>query len=610
MKIIKKYKRKRKTKSKLKWKKYVFYFFIFVFVVGMFSAIPALSSVRVLRDLRSHVKPIKDSLLLQDIDMLKNELTEVNNLLGKLDSSLNKIAFYKAIPIASWYYNDVKNVVVASRSGINAAVIGIEAIRPFADVLGFKTSETIASLNVEEKIAGLIKAMPAINDRLDDISPELHKARISLDKINPKRYPKSLFGKPVRSYLTKARDTIDGVDTSLPDISDLLTSLPGVLGGDSPRTYLIIFQNDKELRATGGFWTAYALITINDGRISDIRQGDMYDVDARIATHPAPPSIIAKFLRLDKWYARDANLSPDFVISSQKFEEFWARDSASVRIDGIIALDTQFVSGMLEVLGEVKVGGYSETFTSENVAQVLETYSTIVFKEQEGRKALIGDLMSALISKAYSAPQKEWPQIIFGAYNLAVEKHLLLYLHDGAAQALAERRNFAGRVVDYEYDYLHVNDTNLGGRKANIWIVETIMKEVKKKGKKLLSTVTIHYENTGEYHSEWNTGYRDYVRIYVPKGSKLIGSSGSEIDIEVSEDLGKTVFAGYMAVNPLESATLVLEYELPEGMLDRKDYKLLVQKQPGTDGHSFELKVGRKSKKLELNTDKELSLRL
>lgn len=602
--------KKQSSSKKRRWKKIFYVLLLFILVLGLFSVLPAFSALKTLKDLKSHAIPIKDSLLLQDIDMLESELEEVNSLLGRLDRSLAQVGFYKGIPIANWYYNDARNIIAAARPGIEAVVISIDAIKPFADVLGLKTSGTIASLNVEEKISGLIKATPYIETRLDEISPKLHEARENLDKVNPRRYPKSIFGRPIRSYLSNARNAIDGVDSSIPDISDFLISLPRVLGGDAPKTYLVIFQNDKELRATGGFWTAYALITINDGRISNVRQGDMYDVDARIAVHPAPPPPIARFLRLDKWYARDANLSPDFVVSSQKFEEFWARDPSAPGIDGIIALDTQFVSEMLEVLGELKVSGYSETFTSENVAEVLETYSTIVFKEQEGRKALIGDLMGSMISKAYSSPQKQWPNIIFKAFNLAVEKHLLIYLHDNQAQKLSERKNFSGRVVDFDGDYLYVNDTNFAGRKANIWIVEDIEKEVETEGDKLISTVTINYKNTGEYHSEWNTGYRDYVRVYVPRGSKLINSSGSEINIEVSEDLGKTVFIGYISVNPLESAKLTLEYELPEGLISGGGYKLLIQKQPGTNAHNFELKAGRKSTTIMLDTDKELSLRL
>src|SRR4051794_11238505 len=48
--------------------------------------------------------------------------------------------------------------------------------------------------------------------------------------------------------------------------------MPDMLGGNEPRTYLVIFQNNAEIRAQGGLPGAMAVITARDGKVRMVRQ--------------------------------------------------------------------------------------------------------------------------------------------------------------------------------------------------------------------------------------------------------------------------------------------------------------------------------------------------
>ena len=112
------------------------------------------------------------------------------------------------------------------------------------------------------------------------------------------------------------------------------------------------------------------------------------------------------------------------------------------------------------------------------------------------------------------------------------------------------------------------------------------------------ATVTLTYRNTNRSISWRYTRYRDYVRIYVPEGSRLIGSSGAMLNdktktggrvvegvVDVMHDLGKTVFGAFWAVEPGETRTLSFTYELPPSVMTSlvsDKYTLLVQRQPGS----------------------------
>jgi hypothetical protein len=107
-----------------------------------------------------------------------------------------------------------------------------------------------------------------------------------------------------------------------------------------------------------------------------------------------------------------------------------------------------------------------------------------------------------------------------------------------------------------------------------------------------------------------NAILRNWIRVYVPLGSKLVDSKGSEVKMTSYDELGKTVFEGFFTVRPLGSAEFSLSYTLPFKVKDGS-LPLLMQKQPGTMGNEYTIKVGgNKVDKFELLTDKETIIKL
>jgi len=581
-------------------------FFILFF---LFAVKPGLKVYVVVMEARPHIRALKDSLILQDLQMAAGELIALDEKVVKTQDGLKQLSWVGAIPFVGGYYDDAEHLLTAADYGIETGQILVETVEPFADVFGFKTATTEANLDAEKKVEGLVKVMPQVVLRMDEISQKFSLIYQELNQIDPNRYPENFRGRPVRPLLTNVKNSMNQVEASMPDIKELLVILPQALGEPTPRTYLILFQNDKELRPTGGFLTAYALLTVKEGKIVSVSSDDIYHLDESISWHPAPPAVLAQYLQVKKYWARDTNLSPDFKESMLEFEKFWERAPGVPDIDGIISIDTYVVQKLLEILGPVKLPDYDEEFNSENVVYQLELYANLLGKFQWSRKDLLGRLMNAILEKAFHAERSQWKPLLATGVRLVEEKHILLYLHDQKAQDLAEKYNLAGRIKDFDGDYLHINDANFAGRKANWYMEEKVTKEMSLEEGRVESTVSIDYENTGEYHAEWNTGYRDYVRIYVPLGSRLISSSGSLQPVQTFEDLGKTVFAGYIACDPLQTASFVVKYELPLKVSQGQALQMLVQKQPGTDAHTYRITVnGKQVEEFRLVTDREVSV--
>jgi hypothetical protein len=65
------------------------------------------------------------------------------------------------------------------------------------------------------------------------------------------------------------------------------------------------------------------------------------------------------------------------------------------------------------------------------------------------------------------------------------------------------------------------------------------------------------------------------------------------------DDLGKTVFEGFMTVSPEGKAEVIVTYTLPES-INQNGYSVLVQKQPGEETEQLQVEVsGKNTKKIE-----------
>ena len=141
---------------------------------------------------------------------------------------------------------------------------------------------------------------------------------------------------------------------------------PALLGADGPRTYLILAQNNHELRGTGGFISAVGTARVERGRITDLQFGDSYAVDDLSQPHPAPPAALAAQMGIDLLWLRDSNWSPDFPESAQVARALYQQDRGSAT-DGAVALDLEAVRLLVQALGPLQVTGIDEPITGDNV---------------------------------------------------------------------------------------------------------------------------------------------------------------------------------------------------------------------------------------------------
>ncbi|MBC7234021.1 MAG: DUF4012 domain-containing protein [Chloroflexi bacterium] len=414
---------------------------------------------------------------------------------------------------------------------------------------------------------------------------------------------------------------------------------PGLLGYERPVTYLILAQNNHELRPTGGFISGAGVIQLAGGKIITMTFQDSYAVDALCppAAHPPAPAPLREYIWAPALMFRDANWSPHFPTSAAVATSIYRR-CLGLQVDGVIAFDLDAVVSLLRGLGPLQPEGYPEAVTADTFLRYVAQYWTNPLRtpdtaEQETgewwrrRKDFMADLLQAALQRITSAPQtipmgKFAPEMLRALQG----KHLLLHLRDPAAAQVLADMSWDGALRSWDGDYWLVVDANLGFRKVNPNIQQSIEYQVDGSAGVPRATLIIHYLNQSAGTAECIAGsrydntyeemmqgcYWDYVRVYVPRGSRLLGVVGSDRAPETGEEEGKAVFSAFLVLAPGASRDLIFHYELPfsppsagEGLgvratsprpstgegLGVRVYPLLIQKQPGTPNIPVQVSV-------------------
>lgn len=580
------------------------------------------------RSLAASARELQDASKSQDLDKMHESLGHVKRDLNSFDGKLKLLGWTQVIPYLGGYWKDANSASKGGIAGVEAGEIILKTIEPYSDILGLNGGKQAedGQKTAEDRINFVVETIHDIVPQLTLISQKTVQMAEHFNRIDPNRYPESFKGKKVREPLREGIDLINEINDLVTGGKPVLEQAPYLLGTDSERTYLLLFQNDKELRPTGGFLTAYSIVKVKKGKFEPVSSSDIYSLDQKLKSKIPAPDPIKKYLPLvNYWNLRDMNLSPDFKVSMDTFKENYDKAKAPV-VDGIIAVDTKVVVDILKVIGQIGVPGFGNFSANDdprcncaNVIYELEDFADvagpvvfasdlggkIVYKppHADNRKQILGPLMNSILANAMGQPKEKLPGLFEAGFNALREKHVLFYFGEGEVQKAMEAFNLTGRLKDFDGDYLHINDTNFAGAKSNLYVQEEVELKVDRQKDGDLHTLTIKYKNPQKHDGWLNGPYRDWFRVYVPKGSTLVDSSGSSVPVTAAEDLGKSVFEGFFELRPEAVIELKLIYKTPSL---EKDYKLLIQKQPGTDTNAYTVTVGRNKEEFPLKTDKEL----
>lgn len=370
------------------------------------------------------------------------------------------------------------------------------------------------------------------------------------------------------------------------------------------KTFMLLLQNNMELRPGGGFLGQYAIIKIKDGEVLSSYFEDANLLDQRIQAKIPTPYPFERMMQLKNWKFRDSNFSPDFPVNVDKAKYFYrlsGRGSGS--FDGVIAINSQVLNDVLKLTGPITVPGYATEFNSENAFLKLEE---IVEKQYimnpeidtQNRKAIMKKMLPIIIDKLFTLGNIS--KLVELAHQEFRSKNVMVNFADENLQALSSSVSWTGEMNEvWDGDYLMMVDANMGALKTDYYMKREINYDIDLTSEKPTVNLNIIYKNTAPY-GDWRTSdYHTYMRLYLPKGAKLLERTMVN-NISAGEDFGKTWigFMGHVLIGGETDAKI--KYELPADF-PRDNYKLLIQKQSGVS--NVPVKVHVKTKDGEFNQE-------
>ena len=370
------------------------------------------------------------------------------------------------------------------------------------------------------------------------------------------------------------------------------------------RRFLLLLQNNMELRPGGGFLGQYAVIKLKNGEVTSSFFEDANLLDQRITTKVVPPYPFERMLQLKKWKFRDSNFSPDFPTNVEKAKYFYRLAGENNNFDGVIAVNADVMKGILDITGPITANGI--TFNSDDVVLKLEevvekSYIMDPELDTQNRKAIMRQMTSIIIDKLFSIGNiTKIAELVHVETN---NKNIMFNFADSELQSLVESVHWDGRVAsDWGSDYLMLVDANMGSLKTDYYIKRAIDYNIDLTQEKPLVELHYKYQNTAKV-GDWRTSdYHSYLRVYVPKGANLLDRKMVSYP-NIQEEFGKTYF-GFIVHTVMNHETdAYIKYELPADF-DKDNYRLLIQKQSGVG--DVPVKVTVKTKDGNVSTQEQV----
>jgi hypothetical protein len=586
----------------------VFFFCVLALIPYAASGFFFLRSARVAQ---TAVHRATDAVQARDFLAASRALDATGEQLDRMQGLLIPWRLLHPLPWVGTQVTAVEHTVLAGKSTVaalkRALAAGQEifALAGMAQDLSGVTNtlvdpkKNLGMLSVAERRAILEKVLGA-EATFTDIEERLTIAEQEIAQV-PENGVAARVRQVIAPFAEKVHQLTEGVHT----IAPFMQIVPRLAGYPTPKTFLFFLANNTELRPSAGFFGFYGILKTADGEIVSLTSDDVYNLDfpARDKTTRPAPAPLTQYIGVQKWFLRDVNWSPDFAVVAQDAMRLYQEEIAVVggapeQLDGVIAVTPDLAEKLLAIVGPISVRGV--TFTAENVVKELEYQVEYAYLESgtpvAERKDILSELLEELVHRLVALPAGRWAEVGRVVEQSLREKQLLLYAKDAELQQMLEAEAWAGRVSHTPGDSLLIVDANLGSLKTDAVMQRALSYEItSEQDGTMVATARVTYTNNGRF-TPYTTRYRTYVRLYVPEGSTLLRAEGQLADdllrnpkrtpgvVDVSTDLGHTVFGLFTAIEPGETRSVAVTYRLPQRIVAdvaAGTYELVVQKQSG-----------------------------
>ncbi len=536
-------------------------------------------------------------------------------------SLLEKNIILRNLKFVDNNFKDFKYLAQTTEILSNSLQKAVSLIDDFNDV--FPDIDTKSFLKLEDEDRHIfLKTFYESRPEMQGIKANISLSLVYLNKIKGNRFLSS-YTSQINGFIRQ----LNIISERLDQVIALSGVIPSISGYPNSSFYLIVLQNNNELRPTGGFIGNYAIMELKLGAIQSLESYDIYHLDMPASLNPdfniSPPEAIKKYLNTDRWFMRDANWSPDWPTSAENILDLYKqemravnRESELVDFSGVIAINPRIITDLLYIVGPIEIRG--ELYNKDNFIDVLQYEVEMAFREdgisEWDRKLIISEILEELKSRIFNLESYRMSEVLEALDQNIIRKNIMIYLKDDYSRDLLADLNWGGELKYSEMDYLMLVDANLAAFKTDRVMdkrIEYLLEQQEDNSFK--ARLRVYYKNNGWF--DWQTTrYRSFTRLYVPEYSNLISIGGASADSLISsleKDFlfPKSYFGGFISIEPGRELVLEFNYLLPENFNDKDYYYLKLQRQPGSNISKFEASFVFNKDIIEVETDSSFEIK-
>ncbi len=401
-----------------------------VLAVGVWLGVRGWLAQGHLTQAQAGVADLQEQALAGDIDSAAQTLTQVQDDTGSA-RSLTSDPVWRAAHLLPYLGDDLRAVTSLSTevdrlaTGVLPVVESARALDPAA----------LQPRDGAIDLAPLAQAAPL----LESASASLETSRAAVADIETA----GLLG-PVRDAHAQLLGQLEDAQSVLRPVAQATALAPGMLGADGPRTYMVLFQNNAEVRTTGGIVGAYAVLRADTGRLEMIEQET---VSAGLGTFAEPvlelpTGVEALFDQRPALFPSAVNLTADWALSAELAQEMY-RLRTGVTVDGVASVDPVALSYLLGATGPVVLPTGNTLDDQEVVPFLLSEAYRLIAADPEGQDEASAAVARAAFEAVVSGQGD--PRETLEALDRGVDEgRLLLWSADPAEQQILASTALAG----------------------------------------------------------------------------------------------------------------------------------------------------------------------
>ena len=305
------------------------------------------------------------------------------------------------------------------------------------------------------------------------LAAPLHRAAVTIARATAdvRASGGSWFG-PVSSARGSVLRQLIRVDGELTGADRAVRVVLPMLGEHRPQRYFIGFLNEAEARGVGGIPGAFAIATVDAGRL----HFDHFGSDVEFRHVRADVDLGAEFTALygqdnPTGYYANSDLSPDFRNAARIWAGLWAAKTGQ-RVDGALGLDPTALSYLLAVTGPTRTAAGQEVNAGNVVAltqhDLYQRFGGGTAKDDAARKRYVVELAQAVSRRLAGGGNPR--RLVQAVSRAATQRRFVAWSADPAIEQEILTAGWAGALPDASTPATGFVVNNAGGTKLDYYL--------------------------------------------------------------------------------------------------------------------------------------------